>query len=112
MITDMDETCLPTFLEVCKKNRNGGLASLSSEFTQDICNLIEVNTRGQALNQEWVNKRLGRITASIAYQVLHHKNLTPTHSLLKSILCHTNFSGNIHTKYGNALALVDKGKQC
>ena len=59
---------------------------MKSEFTENLCNDIEVITRGQAINQEWKNQRMGRITASNAYHVLHVKSPSPNHSLLKNIL--------------------------
>ena len=46
---------------------------------------LELATRKQSASLEWFEHRIGRITASIVYQVLHTNNDQPSSSLLKQI---------------------------
>ena len=46
---------------------------------------LELATRKQSASLEWFEHRIGRITASIVYQVLHTNNDQLSSSLLKEI---------------------------
>lgn len=48
---------------------NNFLETLSLSFTDSAVNTLEVNTRAQADNQEWIEQRKGRLTSSIHHDI-------------------------------------------
>lgn len=89
-----EEESLITFFESCR----GGWANLGKVVTPSLCQSIEEESRGQDENPVWLDQRRGRITASIAHQVLHCT--TGQKGLVDLILGRKTFLGNRHTIYG------------
>jgi len=52
-------------------------------YTDEECDAIEVETRGQSRNKNWHDMRRNLLTASIAKQICHSTDLSKTAALLK-----------------------------
>ena len=55
------------------------------KYTNDQINLIENSSKLQSLSLTWKEQRIGRITASIAHDVLHTNQEEPAKSIIKKI---------------------------
>ena len=56
---------------------------------------IENSTKGQYKNPQWYAERTGRITASIAHSVAHHRKTTPPDVLVKKIMGYGRILGDL-----------------
>jgi len=102
-----DEEDVPQTISNCveefKKSSHGHhnlMEYLKSVHTPEACILIEEITLGQSDNPEWPLYRCGRVTSTIAHQILHLQNSTPDCYVVNTILGLSTFTGNQHTQYG------------
>ena len=59
-----------------RRNKPEIVSFLREAYSTDVCNTIEKSTRNQSDDDKWMQQRRGRITASVAHQILHARSTT------------------------------------
>lgn len=77
------QNCLQ-FIQSCTTSDN------QMPLSTDVCNEVELRTRGQSDNKLWFEARKGRITASLFHDVLKRKESTNPGKLVEKIIGENN----------------------
>lgn len=101
---------IPELAEAYTKAKCSGsfLEYVQQHFSHADIDILQAKTHAQHKSSLWRRQRIGAITSTTMHKAVHYKQNQSDNYIVQEVMGHSNFHGNMATKYGKETEPVAK----